>query len=142
MEILLLALRVLLALLLYSFLAVVAAMLWRDLRQQERRAEGLRPRGQAVVVQSGDEQLAVGTALALQPVTSIGRAADNTIRMPDAYASAHHALLTWREGQWYLEDRASRNGTLLNDTRIARPTIVRAGDVVRIGRTALKLELE
>ena len=142
MEILLLALRILLALLLYAFLAAVVIMLWRDLREQEGRAEALKPKGRAVVVQSGDEQLAIGTVLALQPVTSIGRASGNTISLPDDYASAHHALLTWREGQWHLEDRASRNGTLLNETRIGRATVVREGDVVRIGETELRLELE
>lgn len=141
MEILLLALRVLLALLLYAFLATVVVLLWRDLRRAEGRAEDLKPKGRAVVIKSGDAQLAVGAVLALQPVTSIGRAKGNTIRIPDEYASAHHALLTWREGQWHLEDRASRNGTILNDSRIGRATIVRAGDIVRIGETELRLEL-
>jgi pSer/pThr/pTyr-binding forkhead associated (FHA) protein len=143
MEILLLALRILLALLLYAFLAAVVIMLWRDLRQQEGRADALKPKGRAVVVESSDELLLpVGTVLALQPVTSIGRAAGNTICVPDAYASAHHALLTWREGQWHLEDRASRNGTLLNESRIGHATVVREGDIVGIGQTKLRLELE
>jgi pSer/pThr/pTyr-binding forkhead associated (FHA) protein len=51
-------------------------------------------------------------------------------------------LLTLREGQWWLEDQGSRNGTLLNGTRIAGPTVVSAGDVIGVGRTQLKLELE
>jgi pSer/pThr/pTyr-binding forkhead associated (FHA) protein len=142
MEILLLALRILLALLLYAFLAAVVVLLWRDLRREERRAEVIQPKGRAVVVRSGDEQLAVGTVLSLQPVTSVGRATGNTIRIPDAYASAHHALLAWREGQWHLEDRNSRNGTLLNESRIGHGTVVRTGDVIGIGRTELKLELD
>ncbi|MDY7018754.1 MAG: FHA domain-containing protein, partial [Chloroflexota bacterium] len=31
-------------------------------------------------------------------------------------------MLTWREGQWWLEDQGSRNGTMLNDIYIKGPT--------------------
>jgi len=142
MDILLLALRLLLAILLYAFLATVLLMLWRDLRQATTSRETIRPGGQLVVLQTADETLTVGTAFPLQPITSIGRSPANTIPIPDTYASAQHTLLTWREGQWWLEDRDSRNGTLLNGTRISGPTVVSAGDVIGVGRTQLKLEVE
>lgn len=142
MDILLLALRLLLAILLYAFLATVLLMLWRDLRQATTSREAVRPGGRLVVLQTADETLTVGTAFPLQPITSIGRSPANTIPIPDTYASAQHTLLTWREGQWWLEDRDSRNGTLLNGTRISGPTVVSAGDVIGVGRTQLKLEVE
>jgi hypothetical protein len=142
MDVLLLALRILLAVLLYAFLAAVLAMLWRDLRQATAGRETARSGGQLVVLHTADEALAIGTAFPLQPVTSIGRSPTNTVPVPDTYASAQHTLLTWREGQWWLEDRGSRNGTLLNGTRIDGPTVVSAGDVIGVGRTQLKLELE
>ena len=84
----------------------------------------------------------MGTTFPLQPITSIGRSPANTILIPDTYASAQHTLLTWREGQWWLEDRGSRNGTVLNDVRINGPTVVSAGDIIGVGRTQLKLEVE
>jgi hypothetical protein len=145
MDVLLLALRLLLVILLYAFLTTLFLMLWRDLRQVTTGREDahgvVRPSGQLVVLRTPDEELAVGTAFLLQPVTAIGRSPSNTIPTSDTYASAHHALLTWRAGQWWLEDRDSRNGTLLNDTRIDGPTIVSAGDVISVGRTQLKLEV-
>lgn len=141
MDVLLLALRILLAVLLYAFLAAVLALLWRDLRQAAAGREIARPGGQLVVLHTADEALAVGTTFALQPVTSIGRAPANAVPVPDTYASAQHSLLTWREGQWWLEDRGSRNGTLLNGMCIDGPTVVSAGDVIGVGRTQLKLEL-
>jgi len=141
MDILLLALRLLLATLLYAFLATVLAMLWRDLRQATTSREAARPDGRLVIIHTEDETLAVGTAFPLQPVTSIGRSLSNTILIPDTYASAQHTLLTWRESQWWLEDRDSRNGTLLNDTCISGPTVISAGDIIGVGRTQLKLEL-
>ncbi|MEA3341299.1 MAG: FHA domain-containing protein, partial [Chloroflexota bacterium] len=58
------------------------------------------------------------------------------------YASTQHTLLTWREGQWWLEDQGSRNGTRLNSARISSPTVVSTGDVIGVGHTELKLELE
>ena len=141
MDVLLLALRLLLITLLYAFLTTVLLMLWRDLRQATSIRETTRPSGQLVVLYTADETLAVGTAFPLQPVTSIGRSPTNTIPIPDTYASTQHTLLTWREGQWWLEDQGSRNGTLLNDTRISGPTVVSAGDIIGVGHTRLKLEL-
>ena len=142
MDILLLALRILLALLLYAFLAAVLLTLWRDLREATTGREPVRRAGQLVVLETTDETLAAGRTFPLQSVTSIGRSPNNTVLIPDTYASAQHALLTWREGQWWLEDRDSRNGTLLNGARINGPTVVSAGDVIGIGGVQLKLELE
>jgi pSer/pThr/pTyr-binding forkhead associated (FHA) protein len=141
MDILLLALRILLALLLYAFLAAIILILWRDLRQATTGGESARPSGRLIVVHAEDETLAVGNAFSLRPVTSIGRAPDNTALIPDHYVSAQHALLIWREGQWWLEDRGSKNGTLVNGVRIGTATIVSAGDVISIGRTQLRMEI-
>jgi len=142
MDILLLVLRILLTALLYAFLAAVLLILWRDLRQTTATGEVTRPGGRLVVLRSADDKLAVGDSFPLQPVTSIGRSLANSIPIPDSYASNQHTLLTWREGQWWLEDRGSRNGTLLNDTAIDSSTVVSAGDVIGVGRARLKLELE
>ena len=141
MDILLLILRLLLVILLYAFLAAVFLMLWRDLKQASASGERARSYGQVVVVHAADETLDVGTVFPLQPVTSIGRSRTNTISIPDTFASGQHALLTWREGHWWLEDQRSRNGTLLNGERISDPTVVSGGDVVGVGRTEFKLEL-
>ncbi len=139
MDVWLLILRLVLAGLLYAFLAAVMVFLWRDLRREE--AAPTRVNARLVVLDSDDERLVEGEVFPLQPVTSIGRSPGNTVVLPDTYASAHHTLLTWREGQWWLEDLDSRNGTFLNEVAISAPTVVSAGDVIVIGRTRLKLEL-
>jgi hypothetical protein len=143
MDILLLILRLLLAGLLYVFLGAVLLILWRDLRKATAEREPAEPRGHLVVVEApSDEapQLAIGTVLPLRTVTSIGRSPANTVVIPDTYASSQHALLAQREGQWWLEDRNSRNGTMLNGGRIEDPTVVSAGDIIGVGRTQLRLE--
>jgi pSer/pThr/pTyr-binding forkhead associated (FHA) protein len=144
MDILLLVLRLLLAALLYAFLGAVLLMLWRDLRRGTAEHQEARPKSRLVVLDGAVEttdQLAAGTAFPLQPVTSIGRSPSNAVVVPDTYASSQHALLTWREGQWWLEDRNSRNGTRLNGKPVEEPTLVSAGDVIAVGRTKLKLEV-
>ncbi len=147
MDLLLLFLRLLLATALYLFLGTLLLLLWRDLRRPAEEAPAVPRRyGRLVVVavdseeEEGDEACKVGTTFPLQPVTSLGRAAINTVIIPDAYASAEHALLVQRGGQWWLEDRGSRNGTTLNAVLINGPTVVSAGDVIGIGRVQLKLE--
>jgi len=141
MDVLLLILRLVLAGLLYAFLVAILIMLWRDLHLATARREAVHIVGHLIVLSAPSDSLAEGTILPLQPVTSIGRAATNTLCIPDTYASAQHALLTWRAGQWWLEDQGSRNGTLLNDNPVTVPTVVSAGDILGIGNTQLKLEL-
>lgn len=145
MELFLLFLRLLLTAALYLFLGAVFWLLWRGLRRPDEVEVVTRRRyGRLVVVgvddEDGESPLQVGTAFPLQPLTSLGRSPVNTVTIPDAYASSEHALLLYRAGQWWLEDRGSRNGTTLNTVTIDGPTVVSAGDIVGIGRVQLKLE--
>jgi hypothetical protein len=81
-----------------------------------------------------------GTRITLgeQPIT-IGRAEDSTLVITDDYASARHARLVPRSGQWLLEDLGSTNGTFLDRTKVSDPIPVPLGVPIRIGRTALEL---
>lgn len=130
--------------LLYAFLGAVLLMLWRDLRGEGAERGGMRPQGRLVVLEATPEpgQWSAGRAFPLQPVTSIGRSPGNTIVIDDTYASSQHALLTWRENRWWLRDRDSRNGTLLNGERVEEPTLVATGDVIELGQTKLRVELD
>jgi hypothetical protein len=81
-----------------------------------------------------------GTRITLgeHPIT-IGRAEDSTLVITDDYASARHARLVPRSGQWLLEDLGSTNGTYLDRTKVNDPMPVPLGVPIRIGRTALEL---
>jgi hypothetical protein len=81
-----------------------------------------------------------GTRITLgdQPIM-IGRANDSTLVLTDDYASTRHARLTSRDGDWYVEDLGSTNGTYLDRTKVAGPTLVPAGVPIRIGKTVLEL---
>ena len=81
-----------------------------------------------------------GTRITLSEATiSIGRAEDSTLVITDDYASSRHARLVPREGQWYLEDMGSTNGTFLDRGKVTAPTPVPLGVPIRIGRTSLEL---
>ena len=90
-----------------------------------------------LVVTAG--QLA-GTRITLgeAPIT-IGRAEDSTLVITDDFASARHARLVPRDGQWFVEDLGSTNGTYLDRGKVSGPTPVPLGVPIRIGRTSLEL---
>lgn len=140
-EYILLALRVITAALLLSFLVTLFFFLWRDYKvAASAMMQSQRQRGRLIVVQSDDG--VAGNSYPLLPLTSLGRSPTNTIVLKEPFASQEHALVTWRGGQWWLEDRDSSNGTRLNDELIHEPVVISAGDVIGIGRVELKLELE
>ena len=90
-----------------------------------------------LVVTAG--QLA-GTRITLgQAQITIGRAEDSTLVITDDYASARHARLVPRDGQWFVEDLGSTNGTYLDRGKVSGPTPVPLGVPIRIGRTSLEL---
>ncbi len=141
--VLLFGLRLGAAILLLTFTGTVLLMLWMDFRLVTREIERQRiPRGRLVVLASESEEVPVDTTFPLLPVTSLGRAPTNTIYIPDTFASNEHALITYRGGQWWLEDRGSSNGTYLNGSRVSEPVILSSGDLISVGRVTLRLQLE
>lgn len=140
---LLLALRLLASALLLLFFGIVILFLWRDLYVARAEVETrTRQRGRLVIIGVEEGNLPIGKSYPLLPLTSLGRSPTNTVILEDSFASAEHALITLRDGQWWLEDRGSSNGTLLNGYLVEEPVVLSAGDIITIGRVTLKLELE
>jgi hypothetical protein len=98
--------------------------------------KGRTPRSVAVLDERGSKLGSV--ALDGKPV-QIGRAEACQVKLDDTYASSFHARLFVRDGEWYVEDLGSTNGTFVNQQRVTEPIPVGAGDRVRIGRTILEL---
>lgn len=127
-------------LVLYLFLWQLVAVIWRDLhRPATGEAEKARPVGRLLLISGGPYAHLPSGSAPLHPVTSIGRADDNTIVLGDGFVSAHHARLSFRDDTWWLADLDSRNGTWVNGERITGEVPIRFGDVIEIGQAKLKL---
>ncbi|HLE58786.1 MAG TPA: FHA domain-containing protein [Candidatus Limnocylindria bacterium] len=141
-------LRILLLVLQLGFLALLYLVLWsfarallRDLRSAEQAQLDSRTGiGRLAVLESPDDEPPVGHTVFLGPINSIGRDVNSTIYVEDDFASATHAMLTFRGRAWYIEDQGSTNGTYVNGHRIDRPVALAYGDELTIGRVRLRLE--
>lgn len=127
--------------LLYLFLIKAFRTLQRSLAE-ERVVMAARSVGLAVLVvtQSHSGGPRVGERMPLRAVNSVGRDAGNDVVLNDDAASAKHALVSFADGEWWLEDAGSTNGTLLNGTRVWERERVHYGDLLQVGRIALRLE--
>ncbi|MFN8375226.1 MAG: FHA domain-containing protein [Anaerolineae bacterium] len=143
-DIILFVLRIVAGFLLLLWLAVLFVAMWRDYRSvvQEGQASK-RTYGQLIALREIDgSYLRTGQVYALLSLTSIGRAPTNSIIVEDNFASNEHALVALRNGQWWLEDRHSRNGTMLNGMMVKQPIVITNGDIIGIGHLRLQVELE
>jgi len=68
---------------------------------------------------------------------SIGRDPGNTLFIPDGRISRRHAVLTFENGGYVIEDLGSVNGTLINETPVTREQL-QIGDTITLGTTVLK----
>lgn len=68
----------------------------------------------------------------------LGRDYDNDIVLPGRFASGHHARIYLQNGQYWLEDLGSKNGTFLNGVPLTRPAVLASGDQIKIGDITLK----
>ena len=76
-----------------------------------------------------------GTEYELGERLAIGRAPENDLSLDSKKVSREHAVITFRDGRWFLEDRGSYNGTFLNGTRLQPgiPLPLRHADRVTVG---------
>lgn len=69
-------------------------------------------------------------------IIHLGRNTHNDIVLEDSTVSRHHAQIRLRFGHYVIFDTDSHSGTFVNNVRI-REHRLRAGDVIRIGKTSL-----
>lgn len=132
------AVRLLFLALLYIFLARVVRSLLRDLRAAAREPGA--SLGRLVVLESPGGDPEQGRSFDLDAITTLGRDVNNAIVVDDPFASAEHAVLTYRGRSWYVEDLGSTNGTFINGRAVASVAPLGFGDEVSIGQVRMRLE--
>ncbi len=136
--------RAVLVLALYGFVAAVGALAWRELRTAQRAGAGRAvepPGARLIVLSAGASERPPGTALPLGTIACIGRDLDNEVVVQDPTVSGRHAVFSFRDGAWWVEDLGSTNGTAVNGQPVAgrAQSLLRSGDVIQVGSVSLRL---
>ena len=100
---------------------------------------GRRTRGsptELVAVEPPDQ---VGRRYPLGDEITVGRAAGCQVTVDDTYVSQLHARVFTRDGQLFVEDLGSTNGTYLNRVKVAGPMVMQKGDRLQVGNTVLEV---
>ena len=63
----------------------------------------------------------------------LGRAPDNDVVIDDEAVSGHHALIWLREGEPWVEDLRSKNGTFIDGERLTGARVAKVGAQVMLG---------
>jgi pSer/pThr/pTyr-binding forkhead associated (FHA) protein len=71
------------------------------------------------------------------PVVVLGRSARADIQIQQDGVSRAHAEVAFHDGRYFVKDRASTNGTYVNDVLIATCPL-REGDMLKVGHTILR----
>ena len=74
----------------------------------------------------------------------VGRSSTCTLRLDDPRVSSEHARLSWQGSHWQVRDLASRNGTFVNDEKLARGAtlVLYVGDRIAFGQRAAPFVLD
>lgn len=70
----------------------------------------------------------------------IGRQSECDLALEDAKVSRRHATLACKDGEFFLDDLGSTNGTFVNGRRVGR-TKLTPGDRITMGNTVLELRV-
>ncbi len=142
MDILLFALRILLALALYVFLGLALLYIVRERRAQQ----AVRPLDATLVRLGADGTpvQGVGSSYLLLPGSPawIGRDPNCAVRVDNEFVSARHARIEWLADRqaWLIEDNDSRNGVLVNDARVMRSEL-KPLDIIVVGGARYRFDV-
>ncbi|MBF7082333.1 FHA domain-containing protein [Desulfallas sp. Bu1-1] len=103
-----------------------------------RRARGENGVGVLRVELAPDKYGISGAEFNLAAEMRLGRDYDNDVVLPGRFASGRHARIYLQNGQYWLEDLGSKNGTFLNGVPLTRPAVLANGDQIKIGDITLK----
>ena len=90
--------------------------------------------GQLYIVTKGE---APRTVL-LSGLNTLGRHPSQSIQLLDKLVSKAHAAIVEREGNFFVRDVGSRNGTLLNDAELDGEKQLESGDELALGDTVCR----
>ncbi len=73
----------------------------------------------------------------LRAINTLGRHPEQTVQVLDRVVSKEHALITYSDDKYWLQDIGSRNGTFVNGEQIQGRTRLQDGDTISLGGTQI-----
>jgi pSer/pThr/pTyr-binding forkhead associated (FHA) protein len=151
---LLTTLKIALLAFIYLFFARVLWAVWTEVRVPT--APGLNARQIKVKAPKGSAKKAVettptkllvvepaamrGSTVSLDAEVVVGRAKECDVTLSeDPFVSTRHARFFQQDGEWWVEDLGSTNGTLVNAQRITEASRIRRDDRVQAGSAVFEV---
>ena len=134
-----LALRLLAAAALYAFLGFALWMMWQELRRTAAQAGGHSVPPIRLEVNARNTRPLVRSFT--QTDVILGRDPLCDVPLSDRAISARHARLSFHDGQWWIDDLGSTNGTRLNRERVLESTVLISGDEIKCGSAKVLVSL-
>jgi len=134
-----LILRILIALALYAFAAYAFFLLWKTIRKpaDARSGSGI----PAMTLQPAEDSGLEAQRFDSEEVL-VGREKNCQLCLADEAISARHAILSYHNKQWWVEDLGSTNGTFLNKLPVTTPTVLVKDDTLTFGKFSLVVGFE
>ena len=114
--------------LIYIFLYKVIITIMKDIKS----VDSIRGEGFFHIIKSTYKGLREGEKLTLLIPFRIGKSTDNDLVIKDSYISNYHIHFFSQNGEIWVEDLKSTNGTLINEKPLKEPQILKDSDKIDI----------
>ena len=133
--------------LIWLFFIYAIRMVWVEVRRSRPEKAAATPPAQAAVDRKVPLRLRVldppqrrGRIFELGEEVTLGRSPGCAVCLEDdTFTSSVHARVFSRNGDFWVEDLRSTNGTYLNETRLTGPARIQRGDRIKVGSTILEV---
>lgn len=123
---------------LYLFLGWIIYMLWQELKSQSKTLDSYQI--PPITLQFEDEAHSVNLTFTVPEIT-LGRNLTCDFCLDDHTVSAEHARLVYRQGQWWVEDLRSTNGTFLNQLPVNGAMVITSADELQCGQAVISITI-
>lgn len=108
----------------YAFVFQIAKMIFQDIKPTQVSRKG------AYLMLIDDEEK--DKIYPIRESLSVGRDRYSDIRLDYKFVSKNHFIIEEDEGEYYLTDLDSKNGTYVNGTKIEDEVILEDGDIIEL----------
>lgn len=123
----------------YFIIAYTLKLIYSDVKDEGKEKLPDKPLGLEVIKSFREGKLKKGSIVPIYKETTIGRGKDNTIVIDDPFVSTKHARIILKNNSYFLEDRGSTNGTILNGENLDGITKLNKEDIIEIGKMIFKI---